>query len=234
MAIGFIAIAVLLKKDDRADRSPTRLSAPVRALAVPSIRLLAITALFYNMGFFTLLAYTPFPLGLSALGLGFTFFGWGLGVAITSVFVAPILTRRMKRTTALASVLGLLAVDLVAGGLLIASTVGLITTIVVGGLLLGVVNTILTESVMMASDLPRTVASSAYSSVRFLGGAVAPPAAAALAVAVSPGFPMYAAAGSVVIAALVVILGRRTLARVDNGGHETALLEAEALSVGEE
>ncbi|UFS59780.1 MFS transporter [Subtercola endophyticus] len=234
MAIGFVAIAVLLKKDNKADRSPTRLSAPIRALGVPSIRLLAFTALFYNMGFFTLLAYTPFPLGLSAIGLGLVFFGWGLGVAITSVFVAPILTRRMKRTTALTGALVLLALDLIAGGVLIASTTGLIVTIVVGGLLLGVVNTVLTESVMMASDLPRTVASSAYSSVRFLGGAIAPPAAAALAVAVSPGFPMYAAAGSVVIAALFVVFGRKTLARVDNGGEESEIVEAEALSVGEE
>lgn len=234
MAIGFIAIAVLLKKDEKADRTPTRLSAPLRALGNPSIRLLAFTALFYNMGFFTLLAYTPFPLGLDAIGLGLTFFGWGMGVAITSVFVAPLLTARMRRTSALIGALVLLAIDLVAGGLLIGSTVGLIVCIVVGGLMLGVVNTVLTESVMMASDLPRTVASSAYSAVRFLGGAVAPPAAAALAVAVSPGFPMYAAAGSVVVAALFVVIGRKTLRRVDDNGEESTLVEAQALSVGEE
>ncbi|MEA9987007.1 MULTISPECIES: MFS transporter [Subtercola] len=233
MAVGFVAIAVLLQKDEKADRTPTRLSAPLRALGNPSIRLLAFTALFYNMGFFTLLAYTPFPLGLNAIGLGFTFFGWGMGVAVTSVFVAPMLTARMKRTTALTGALVLLALDLVAGGLLIASTVGLIVCIVVGGLMLGVVNTVLTESVMMATDLPRTVASSAYSAVRFLGGAIAPPAAAALAAAITPGFPMYAAAGSVIVAALFVVFGRKTLARVDNGGEETELIEAEALSVGE-
>jgi hypothetical protein len=45
-----------------------------------------------------------------------------------------------------------------------------VTCIIVGGLLLGLMNTILTESVMEATDLPRSVASSAYSAVRFLGG----------------------------------------------------------------
>ncbi|XKK39835.1 hypothetical protein HFP72_02990 [Nocardiopsis sp. ARC36] len=116
--------------------------------------MLAFTALFYNIGFFALLAYTPFPLGLDEMGLGFTFFGWGLAVAVTSVFVAPVLTRRWRRTGVLWATLLLLAADLVAAGALISSTAGLITCVVLGGLLLGVLNTVLTESVMEASDLP--------------------------------------------------------------------------------
>ena len=234
MAIGFVAIVTLLKGDDKSTRVKTPLSAPFRALAVPSILTLGITALFYNIGFFTLLAYTPFPLGLTALGLGFVFFGWGLGVAITSVFVAPVLTRFLPRTRVLWIILLLLAVDLAVGGVVIDSTVGLIVVIIVGGLLLGVVNTVLTESVMAASDLPRTVASSAYSAVRFLGGAVAPPAAAAIAVAAhSAGAPMYYAAGSVVIAAIVVMAGHRVLARV-NAVEEDEVVEAEAITLGEQ
>ncbi|WP_213815563.1 MFS transporter [Glaciihabitans sp. dw_435] len=233
MAIGFIAIMVMLMGDDKATRVKTPLSAPFRALAVPSILTLGITALFYNIGFFTLLAYTPFPLGLTALGLGFVFFGWGLGVAITSVFVAPVLTRFLPRTRVLWIILLLLAIDLAVGGLVIDSTLGLILVIIVGGLLLGIVNTVLTEAVMAASDLPRTVASSAYSAVRFLGGAIAPPAASAIAVAAhSAGVPMYYAAGSVVIAAIVVILGHKVLARV-NGVEESQVVEAEAITLGE-
>lgn len=180
-----------------------------------------------------LLAYTPYPLGLDEMGLGFTFFGWGLGVAITSVFVAPLLTARLPRTVVLRSVLVLLALDLVAGGLLISSRVGLIVCIIVGGLLLGVVNTVLTECVMEATDLPRSVASSAYSGVRFLGGAIAPPAASALAAAISPAFPMYAAAGAVLIASLIVFVGRRTLARADAHGQESEAVEADAITLGE-
>jgi len=232
MAVGFIAIATLLREDGPRP-TPTPLSAPFTALRVPAIRTLAGAALFYNIGFFVLLAYTPYPLGLDEMGLGFTFFGWGLGVAITSVFAAPLLTARLPRTVVLRSVLVLLALDLVAGGLAISSRVGLIVCIIIGGLLLGVVNTVLTECVMEATDLPRSVASSAYSGVRFLGGAIAPPAASALAAAISPAFPMYAAAGAVLVAALIVLLGRRTLARADAHGEEPELVEAQAITLGE-
>ncbi|PPG54672.1 MFS transporter [Rathayibacter sp. AY1G1] len=232
MAVGFIAIATLLREDGPKP-APTPLSAPFAALKVPAIRTLAGAALFYNIGFFVLLAYTPYPLGLDEMGLGFTFFGWGLGVAVTSVFVAPLLTRRLPRTVVLRSVLLLLALDLIAGGLVISSRVGLIVCIIVGGLLLGVVNTVLTECVMEATDLPRSVASSAYSGVRFLGGAIAPPAASALAAAISPAFPMYAAAGAVAVAALIVLLGRRTLARADAHEPEPELVEAQAITLGE-
>ena len=43
--------------------------------------MLAVAALFYNIGFFVLLAFSPFPLGFGALGIGLTFFGWGVALA---------------------------------------------------------------------------------------------------------------------------------------------------------
>ena len=185
MAIGFIAIVTLLKTGQtttpQSKPQPTPVSAPFRALARPALGILAASALFYNIAFFVLLAYTPFalvPLGIeTAMALGFIFFGWGVSVAITSVWVAPVLTARMPRTRVLWIAMPLLAIDLFAAALLINSAVGLITCVVVGGLMLGVLNTVLTECVMEATDLPRPVASSAYSGVRFLGGAIAPPAA---------------------------------------------------------
>ncbi|ANJ28680.1 MFS transporter [Agromyces aureus] len=235
MAIGFIAILVLLKRDPAAAKpEPTRLSAPIRALRQPALAVLAGAALFYNIGFFVLLAYSPFPLGFDALGLGFTFFGWGVALAVTSVFVAPLLTARMPRTRVLQIALPLLAVVLAAAGLSISSPAWLVVWIVVGGLVLGVLNTVLTECVMEATDLQRSVASSAYSAVRFLGGAVAPPAAAELARLISPEAPYYAAAGSVLVATLIVVLGRRALRRVDGAPVPTpALVEAEAIAVGD-
>jgi predicted MFS family arabinose efflux permease len=231
MAVGFIAIATLMKKD--AERpTPSPLSAPFKALTRPALAILAVAALFYNIGFFILLAYTPFPLGLDAMGLGLTFFGWGLAVAITSVWVAPLLTRRLPRTRVLWTVLLLLAVDLVLAGVFVSSTAGLIACVVAGGALLGVMNTVLTESVMAATDLPRPVASSAYSAVRFIGGAVAPPVASLIAVAFTAATPFYVAAGSVVVASLVVILGHRAIAHVDHE-DESELEEAEAITAGE-
>ena len=48
------------------------------------------------MGFFTLLAFTPFPLDMTASQVGWIFFGWGLLLAITSVWVAPVLQRAVR------------------------------------------------------------------------------------------------------------------------------------------
>lgn len=232
MAIAFIAITVLLGKEDRSSLTPTRLSAPIRALAQPALAVLAAAALFYNIGFFVLLAYTPFPLGFNAMGIGLTFFGWGIALAVTSVWVAPLLTARIARTTVLSFVLPLLAVDLVLAGIFIATPAALVACVVIGGMLLGVLNTVLTECVMEATDLPRSVASSAYSAVRFIGGAMAPPLATVLADAFSPATPYFAAGASVLVATALVIAGRRVLARV-NGPAENDLVEAEAITAGE-
>ncbi|MEO7017377.1 MAG: MFS transporter [Leifsonia sp.] len=235
MAIGFVAIVSLLRKNPEKP-VPTSLGAPFKALAKPALGFLAAAALFYNIGFFVLLAYTPFalvPLGVhSAIGLGFIFFGWGVALAVASVLGAPLLTSRMPRTRVLWIVMPLLAIDLAAAGLLIGSIVGLIVCVIVGGLLLGILNTVLTESVMEATDLPRTVASSAYSGVRFLGGAIAPPAATLLAGMVSPATPFFAAGASVLIAVALIVIGHKHLRRVD-GVEESPLGEAEALTLAD-
>ncbi len=231
MSIAFIAIAVMLKTRGE-KRAPMPLSAPIKALRRPALAVLAVTALFYNIGFFVLLAFSPFPLGFSAMGLGLTFFAWGVALATTSVWVAPILTRRLARTTILLIMLPLLALDLVAAGVFVNIPWALVVCIVVGGLLLGVLNTVLTESVMEATDLPRTVASSSYSAVRFLGGAAAPPIAALLWHAYGPTVPYVFAAASVVVAAVVIAFGRKALAPID-AREADAADEAAAVLVGD-
>ncbi|MFS2281058.1 MFS transporter [Microbacterium sp. OR21] len=231
MAIGFIAVLTLVRGDDRR-REPMPFSAPFRALRRPALAVLAVAALFYNIGFFVLLAFSPFPLGFGAMGIGLTFFGWGVALALTSVWAAPALMRRMRRTTIILLTLPLLAVDLIAAGLVVASPIALVACIIVGGLLLGVMNTVLTEAVMEATDLPRAVASSAYSAVRFLGGAMAPPTAAALAHAYGDTVPYLFAAAAVLLAALTVLLGRRALAHIDDhAGDESE--DAAAILVGD-
>lgn len=236
MAVAFVAILILLPREPKGTvRVTTHLSAPIRALRNPALLILALAALFYNIGFFTLLAYTPFAPGLhgfSAIGLGLTFFGWGISVAVTSVWVAPLLTARLRRTTALAIVLPLLAIDLVVAGLLVTFTTALIACVIVGGLLLGVLNTVLTESVMEATDLPRSVASSSYSAVRFLGGAAAPPLATTIAVLAGPAVPFFVGGASVLLAAVLIFSGQRALSRI-NGEAEPALDEAEDIGLGD-
>jgi MFS family permease len=188
------------------------------------------------MGFFVLLAYTPFALadlGLdAAIPLGLIFTGWGVCLAISSVWLAPALTNRMRRTTVLMVVIPLLALDLLLVALLVTSIVAIIVLVIVGGIFLGVLNTVLTECSMEATDLPRPVASSAYSGVRFIGGAIAPPVAAALGNAFGAAVPFFFGTAVLVIATLIVIVGRRALRRAD-GAVEDVEDEAEAIGIGD-
>src|SRR5262245_3257122 len=93
MTVALIATAVLLDKTPPARRA-TNISEPFKALKHKGLRVVAGTALLYNFGFFTLLAFTPFPLDMPAHQVGLIFFGWGVALALTSVFVAPRLQRR--------------------------------------------------------------------------------------------------------------------------------------------
>ncbi|MFB7250462.1 MFS transporter [Microbacterium sp. NPDC056234] len=232
MAIGFIAVLTLLRPGTE-KREPVPFSAPFSALGRPALAILAVAAFFYNIGFFVLLAFSPFPLGFGAMGIGFTFFGWGLALAVTSVWVAPWMMRRMRRTTIILTILPLLATDLIVAGLVAETPSFLVACIIVGGLLLGIMNTVLTEAVMEATDLPRSVASSAYSSVRFIGGAVAPPVAALLWHQFNATVPYLFAAAAVLIATLTIFLGRRVLAHIDDEPEDAAAEDAEAILIGD-
>ena len=75
----------------------------------------------------------------------------------------------------------------------------------ISGAPLGIVNTVLTEGVMASAHVDRPIASSAYSFVRFTGGAVAPWIAGKLGEHVSAGAPMFVGGAMVVL--LVVALG---------------------------
>lgn len=232
MAIAFIAITALLRERG-AKPAPIALSAPFRALRIPSLGRLAIAALFYNIAFFILLAYSPFPLGFGAMQIGWTFFGWGLALAVTSVIVAPILIRRWGRRRTLMAMFALLAADLIVAGIVVEHAPALVACIIVGGLVLGVCNTALTEAVMEATELPRQVASSAYSAVRFIGGAVAPPLAAWLGNAFSETVPYLFAGAAALVSLLVLAVSARQLAVIDRDPEPAELEEAEALTAGD-
>ena len=236
MAIGFLAIVTMLRARDEKKPVPTKLTAPFRGLAKPGLGVMAAAALFYNMGFFVLLAYTPFALadlGLdAAIPLGLIFTGWGVCLAIASVWLAPALTNRMRRTTVLTVVIPLLAIDLLLVALFVKSIVAIIVLVIVGGIFLGILNTVLTECSMEATDLPRPVASSAYSGVRFIGGAIAPPVAAALGNAFGAAVPFLFGAIVLVISTLIIVFGRRALRRAD-GAIEDVEQQAEAIGIGD-
>jgi predicted MFS family arabinose efflux permease len=230
MTIALVATAFLLPPTPPAARRTT-LADPFRALRYPGLLTIALTALFYNMGFFTLLAFTPFPLAMTARQVGLIFFGWGLLLAITSVWVAPILQRRFGLVRTVLTTLTLFSLDLAAMAIWTDHKAVLVTGVVVAGAFLGINNTVITEAVMGAAPVERPVASAAYSFVRFSGGAVAPWLAGKLGEDVSPHAPFWMGAGAVAMAVVVLSVGARHL-RVDGPAHGS-VEEAEAELVGD-
>ncbi|MFT2816726.1 MFS transporter [Leifsonia sp. A12D58] len=231
MAVGFVAIISIVRGAGRA-ATKTHVSAPFKALGIRSILVLSIVAFFYNSSFFVTLAYVPYPLGMPAIGIGLVMTGFGAGLALTSVFIAPRLTRRFSPIRVLAAVLVVFAATHVAAGLLTDNTAWLIVCVVLLGFEIGAINTVLTEAVMEASDLPRAVASSAYSGIRFIGGAIGAPVGTGLAV-LGAGAPFIFAAGTAVVGALIIWIFRRSLVHADHAVAESAEFEATAITLGE-
>ncbi|GGT76752.1 MFS transporter [Actinomadura citrea] len=215
MAVGFLLIATLLKPTPK-PAEKTRLSAPIRALAHGGLSTTAFTALFYNYAFFTILAFTPFVLGMSAHGIGLVFFGWGVMVALASVFGAPVLQRRIGTVRVMYLALGLLIVFQL--GLAFLGHGGIIACTVLSGIPIGLNNTAFTEAAMEVSDSPRPVASAGYNFVRWMGGALAPYIATRLAEEVDANLPYVVGAACCAVAIGILAVRRRhldSLERVD-------------------
>ncbi|ORA39992.1 MFS transporter [Mycobacterium aquaticum] len=215
MAFALVITAFLLPATPRAERATT-LADPFRALRHRGLLGVSITALLYNFGFFTLLAFTPFPLDMSAHQIGLIFFGWGLALAFTSVVVAPRLQHRFGTVRVL--ILNLIAFTAVLTAMAVwtDSKAVLATGVVVAGLFIGVNNTLITETVMKAAPVERGVASAAYSFLRFGGAAVAPWLAGLLGEQVSVHLPYWVGAGAVLAGAAVLFASRAQLSHIDD------------------
>ncbi|MED2944804.1 MFS transporter [Bacillus swezeyi] len=216
MAVALLAISVLLPRVAKPQKKIS-VSAPIKALRYKGLFTLSASAFLYNFGFFTLLAYSPFVLDLNERGLGYVFFGWGLFLAVTSVFTAPAVQRVFGTVRSLILLFMLFAADLLALGIWTEHMAFVIVLIIIAGGILGMINTILTTAVMEAAPVERSVASSAYSSIRFIGGAIAPWIAGVLADHFNPNMPYFAGCVAVLAGMAVIIGGRRHLAGIKAG-----------------
>jgi MFS transporter, ACDE family, multidrug resistance protein len=227
MAFALVITAFLLPATPRAERATT-LADPFRALRHRGLLGVAITALLYNFGFFTLLAFTPFPLDMTAHQIGLIFFGWGLALAFTSVVVAPRLQHRFGTVRVL--ILNLIAFTAVLAAMAVwtDSKVALASGVVIAGLFIGINNTLITETVMKAAPVERGVASAAYSFLRFGGAAVAPWLAGVLGERVSVHLPYWVGAAAVLAGAGVLFMTRSHLVHIDE--EETAESELDELT----
>lgn len=233
MAFALVVTAFLLPSTPRAERATT-LADPFRALRHRGLLGVAITALLYNFGFFTLLAFTPFPLDMSAYQIGLIFFGWGVALAFTSVVVAPRLQHRFGTVPVLLVNLLAMTATLLVMAVETNNKAVLATCVVVAGLFIGINNTLITETVMKAAPVERGVASAAYSFVRFSGAALAPWLAGVLGEQVNVHMPYWVGAGAVLLGAGVLALTRSHLAGIDVEERELdALSEATAVTIGD-
>ena len=230
------ATAFFLPKTPPAERA-TSLADPFKALRHPGLLTIAVTALFYNIGFFTLLAFAPFPLDMTASQVGWIFFGWGL---LLAVHVRVWWPRGCSGTSApcpaSSATLVLFAADLAVMAVFTESKTVLVVGIIVAGAFLGINNTLITEAVMGAAPVERPVASAAYSFVRFSGGAVAPYAAGKLGENVSIHAPFWMGAVAVLVGAVVLVAGRSTLDRHHErrrAADQAREDEAELVAVGD-
>ncbi|MCU1605337.1 MAG: Multidrug efflux protein [Modestobacter sp.] len=214
MALALIATVVLLDPTPK-PAHPTPLSAPLKALRHRSLLTMSLTALFYNWGFFTMLGYAPYPMELSAIQLGFVFFGWGLLVAFFSIVGAPRLQARFGTAPSLYGALGFFAVLLLLIGLFTDVRWALIVCVIASGIVVGINNTLTTQAVMLVAPVERPVASAAYGFVRFIGGGLAPFAAGKLAEHFNLHVPFVVGAVAVVIGIMVLSSGHRMLSQAD-------------------
>jgi predicted MFS family arabinose efflux permease len=112
------------------------------------------------------------------------------------------------------ALVGLAAILLVMA-VLHGSQAALIVCVVVSGTFLGVTNTLMTQVVMQPAHVPRPIASSSYSFVRFCGGAIAPFVAGKLGEDVSVQAPFYLGAAMTAISVGLLAFYRRSLGPVE-------------------
>ena len=220
MAIALVATFFLLPSTPKPEHR-TSLSAPLRALGHRGLLTMSVTALLYNWGFFTMLGYAPFPMGLSITALGWVFFCWGVLVAFFSVIGAPWLQARFGTAASLYGSLGLFAIDLAVMAISPTNQVLMIGCVIAAGIFIGINNTLMTQAVMTVSPVERPVASAAYGFVRFIGGGLAPFAAGKLVEHFNVHVPFAIGAITVLVAIGVLASGRKLLAEADRSlaGH---------------
>ncbi len=220
MAIALVATFFLLPATPKPEHR-TSLSAPLRALGHRGLLTMSVTALLYNWGFFTMLGYAPFPMGLSITALGWVFFCWGVLVAFFSVIGAPWLQARFGTAASLYGSLGLFAIDLAVMAISPTNQVLMIGCVIAAGIFIGINNTLMTQAVMTVSPVERPVASAAYGFVRFIGGGLAPFAAGKLVEHFNVHVPFAIGAITVLVAIGVLASGRKLLAEADRSlaGH---------------
>ena len=216
MGVSLVATIVLLPKTPPPARREG-ITEPIMALRHRTLATTSVVGLLYNWGFFTLLGYSPFLMHLSPLRLGAVFCGWGVLVALFAVFAAPWFKNRFGTPRSLYGNFVLIAIDLAVIGIWPGNSTVVIVAVIIAGAFLGVNNTLVTTAVMSIAPVERPVASATYGFVRFIGGGLAPFAAAKLVEHSNTHVPFLTGTATVLAAALVLSTVHRALDAADHG-----------------
>lgn len=213
MTIGFIAIWLWLPKQPIPVKK-TSVLAPIKALGHSGLLTTASSAFFYNYGFFTVLAFVPFVLDMTAHAVGMIFFGWGVLLAIFSVIIAPKLQMRFSGLQILLTILAVFSALLLV--IAFGSKTEIIVAVVVSGALIGICNTVYTEMALEVSEVEKHVASAGYNFVRWFSGVIAPFTAPLVADYFGNHWAFIIAAISLLIAPGILLVRRKTIGRFDH------------------
>ncbi|WP_084657325.1 MFS transporter [Hydrogenovibrio kuenenii] len=213
MTIGFVAIWLWLPKQPIPVKKTSVLD-PIRALGHAGLLTTASSAFFYNYAFFTVLAFVPFVLDMSAHSVGMIFFGWGLLLAVFSVIIAPKLQIRFSGLQILFTVLAVFSVLLLV--IAFGSKTDIIVAVILSGALIGICNTVYTEMALEVSGVEKHVASAGYNFVRWFSGVIAPFSAPLIAEHFGSQWAFMVAAVSLIIAPSILFVRRKTVGRFDH------------------
>jgi predicted MFS family arabinose efflux permease len=154
-------------------------------------------------------------MGLDEHGLGFVFLGWGVLLAITSVFMAPKLQQKFGTVKSMCAMLFLFGILLFVMGTWTSTQMVIIICVIAAGALLGNNNTLITTAVMNAAPVQRSTASAAYSFLRFIGGAIAPYMAGKLSEIYNSSVPFIVGGCFVLISVLFILINKKHINHVD-------------------
>ncbi len=202
MATALVLTTLFVREPKRKEQSRSAMDI-FRALGDKGVLANSIVGLCYSFAFFTLLAYSPLtlPKNLSSNALGLTFFGWGVLVGISSVFVVNWLRPHIGPTRLLQmNLIALIGVFCFAA---IARGEQLIWVIIASGFFCGIANAMFTTVAMEVSPFARSISSGAYNFVRWAGAAVAPISAGYVGQNYGMNRPFWLAAGLLFIGLLI-------------------------------
>lgn len=205
MLISFLSISIMFKEPKDSTKEKIDFFAGAKALKNHKLRSIGLIALLYNFGFFTLLAYAPFLMpNFSEMEIGITFFGWGILLAISSIFLATRFERKIGTFyTLMIGFIGFV-ICLLLMGINADQPTLVATALIVAGFFQGIINTLMTTIAMEIPGIKRNIASSTYSFVRFFGGSLAPFVAGMIGAKFGGNYTFYFASAMVLIGIILV------------------------------